>query len=55
MKVVNSEAKPLFELSKGVNIKIRDWSRSTNFMALPYDNFYVILMVEFQREALGRS
>lgn len=49
--VVNLDAKPIFELAKGVNIKIRDWSESTNFMALALDDFQVVLGVEFLQEA----
>lgn len=43
MKIVNLEAEPMFRLAKGVDIEIGDWSRSTNFIALPLDDFQVIL------------
>lgn len=46
-KVVNSKAEPIYGLAKGVNIQIENWSKRTNFMALPLDDFQVILMVEF--------
>ncbi|CAL9076261.1 unnamed protein product [Musa textilis] len=47
MKAVNSEAKRIFGLVKGVPIKIGSWSRSTNMMAVPLDDFQVILRMEF--------
>lgn len=46
-KTINSEVKPISTLAKGVNNKIRDWSWRANFMALPLNDFEVVLRVEF--------
>ena len=51
MKAVNSEAKRISELAKGVPIKIGTWSRSTNMMVVPLDNFKVILGMKFMHAA----
>ena len=47
MKAVNSEAKQISGLAKGVPIKIGTWSGNTNMMAVPLDDFQVILGIEF--------
>ena len=47
MKVVNSKAKQISGLAKGVPIKIGTWRGSTNMMAVPLDDFQVILGMEF--------
>ncbi|XP_064944580.1 uncharacterized protein LOC135596464 [Musa acuminata AAA Group] len=39
MKVVNSEAKRISRLAKGVPIKIETWNGSINMMAVPLDDF----------------
>ena len=39
IKKVNSEAKLISRLAKGVDIKIGDWSSITNFMVFPLDYF----------------
>ena len=43
MKAVNSEAKQISRLAKGVPIKIGTWSGSTNMMSVSLDDFQVIL------------
>jgi len=42
MKAVNSEARPIAGLAKGVSIRIGPWAGTTNLMALPIDDFQVI-------------
>ncbi|XP_064967007.1 uncharacterized protein LOC135613935 [Musa acuminata AAA Group] len=39
MKAVNSEAKQISGLAKGVPIKIGTWNEGTNMMAMPLDDF----------------
>ncbi|KAJ8511859.1 hypothetical protein OPV22_002293 [Ensete ventricosum] len=51
MKAVNSEAKRISGQAKGIPIKIGTWSGSTNLMAVPLDNFQVILEMEFMHAA----
>ncbi|CAL9120466.1 unnamed protein product, partial [Musa textilis] len=51
MKAVNSEAKRISGLAKGVSIKIGSWSGRTNMMAVPLDDFQVILGMEFMHAA----
>ena len=47
MKAVNSEARRISGLAKGVPIRIGTWSGNTNMMAVPLDDFQVILGMEF--------
>ncbi|CAL9081172.1 unnamed protein product [Musa textilis] len=51
LKAVNSEAKQISELAKGVPIKIGSWSGSINMMVVPLDDFQVILGMEFMYAA----
>ena len=51
MKAVNSKAKRISGLAKGVPIKIGTWSGSTNMMVVPLDDFQVILRMEFMHAA----
>ncbi|KAJ8459416.1 hypothetical protein OPV22_032342 [Ensete ventricosum] len=47
MKAMNSEAKRISRRAKGVPIKIGTWSRSTNLIVVPLDDFQVMLRMEF--------
>ncbi|KAJ8472311.1 hypothetical protein OPV22_026654 [Ensete ventricosum] len=51
IKAVNSEAKWISGQAKGIPVKIGTWSGSTNLMAVPLDNFQVILGMEFMHAA----
>lgn len=47
MKVVNSKAKQIFDISKRVFIKIGTYSGSPNMMVVSLDEFQVIHRMEF--------
>lgn len=47
MKAINLEAKQISGLAKGIPIKIKMWSRRTNIMDVPLDDFHMILRMEF--------
>ncbi|XP_077242396.1 uncharacterized protein LOC143882895 [Tasmannia lanceolata] len=51
MKAVNSEARPVTGKARSVPIKIGAWSGTTNLMAVPLDDFHIILGIEFLNQA----
>lgn len=51
MKAVNSVARPIAGQAKGVSIKLGSWEGKTNLMAVPLDDFHVILGMEFLQNA----
>ncbi|XP_073107197.1 uncharacterized protein [Elaeis guineensis] len=51
MKAVNSEARPIVGLAKDVPVRVGTWSGKANFVAVPLDDFQVILGMEFLQAA----
>lgn len=51
MKAVNSAACPIAGLAKGVPIRVGSWTGTTNLMAVPLDDFQVILGMDFLHAA----
>ncbi|XP_073106542.1 uncharacterized protein [Elaeis guineensis] len=51
MKAVNSEARPIAGLARDVPIRVGTWSGKANFMAVPLDDFQVILGMDFLQAA----
>ncbi|XP_068648118.1 uncharacterized protein [Aristolochia californica] len=51
MKAVNSEAKPVIGVAKGIAFKAGEWQGTINLTTVPMDDFKVILRMEFLSSA----
>lgn len=47
MKAFNSEARPMREIAKGVELKVREWKGFNNLIATLINDFKVILGMDF--------
>lgn len=53
IKAVNSEAKPIVGIAKGIPTKIGHWQGTLDFIVVPKDDFKIVLGISFFRKALA--
>ncbi|XP_072980653.1 uncharacterized protein [Typha angustifolia] len=53
MKAVNSKSQPIAGQAKDIHVAVGSWRGKANFMAVPLDDFQVILGMEFLQTARG--